>query len=346
VNKTYGEAKKGNGGLISLPAGEYRLEAKSVAGELPKSCWDNPVYGVTKSFTITAGEETPVGELTCTLLQCKVTVEYSDDFLKMVTGAGKTTVTVADSYPLDFNLSADKTYDRTPGYFAVEGTTMTVVFKGNIEGKTAKMTKTFTNVEPRQWRHIKFIPVKNEEGNATFDIVIQDLISDSTLNNDLNAEEDILGEDPDKPKGDGGITLDFDYEAGCDQDLTDLNNMVIVKPSEKKMCIKLKALVPNGIFRFTVDIQSDSDGFNFALESVNAFKLDLVNPDPAHDKIFEVVPFPHGKEALLGKTEVEFDLSPAQEPITGFSGKHKFIMNIMDNENHTKTIEVTMIVNK
>ena len=220
---------------------------------------------------------------------------------------------------------------------------MTVVFKGNVDGKTAKMTKTFTGVTAKQWRQIKFVQKKNEQGQATFDIVINDLISDGTLNEDLLASEDKIGDDPDAPKGDGGITLDFDYAAGCDPNLTDLSNMIIVKKTVKEMSIKLKATVPNGILKFNVAIESNSDAFKIALAAADAFNLDLINPLKAHDVIFQVVPFPHGAE-LSGKTEVAFDLSAAQDAITAYPGKHDFLMTIVDKTFCSKTIPVSMIV--
>lgn len=342
LTKTYAEVKSDKSG-ISLPAGTYTLVARSLAGDIPMASWENPVYGTSKQFSIKAGEVTEVGSLTCTLLQCKVTVSYSDEFLASVTGEGKTTVEIAAGHSLDYVLNANRTYDQSAGYFAVEGTTMTVVFVGNIDGKTAKMTKTFTGIAPKQWRQVRFIQKKNEQGEATFDISIQDLISDSTLNNAIDAKEDVIGEDPDAPKGDGGISLDFDYEAGCDSDLTDLTDMHIVPVSERQMNIKLKATVPGGILKFTVDIESDSDAFNLALAAASAFNIDLINPIPAQDVIFQVVPFPHGAE-LSGMTEVAFDLSAAQAAITAYPGTHTFMMTIVDKAYCTKKIPVAMIV--
>jgi hypothetical protein len=190
---------------------------------------------------------------------------------------------------------------------------------------------------------VKFVQKKNEQGEATFDISIQDLISDSTLNNAIDAKEDVIGEDPDAPKGDGGISLDFDYEAGCDSELTDLTNMHIVPVSERQMNIKLKATVPGGILKFTVDIESDSDAFNLALAAASAFNIDLINPIPEQDVIFQVVPFPHGAE-LSGMTEVAFDLSAAQAAITAYPGTHTFMMTIVDKAYCTKKVPVAMIV--
>lgn len=342
LTKTYAEVKGDKSG-ISLPAGAYTLVARSLAGDIPVASWENPVYGTSKQFSIKAGEVTEVGSLTCTLLQCKVTVAYSDEFLAAVTGEGKTTVEIVAGYPLDYVLNANGTYDQSAGYFTVGGNTMTVVFSGNIDGKTAKMTKTFTGIAPKQWRQVKFVQKKNEQGEATFDISIQDLISDSTLNNAIDAKEDVIGEDPDAPKGDGGISLDFDYEAGCDSELTDLTNMLIVPVSERQMNIKLKATVPGGILKFTVDIESDSDAFNLALAAASAFNIDLINPIPAQDVIFQVVPFPHGAE-LSGMTEVAFDLSAAQAAITAYPGTHTFVMTIVDKAYCTKKVPVAMIV--
>ena len=340
---TYAQVKE-NDDMVSLSAGSYTLVASSLAGDVPTASWENPIYGTSKQFTIAAGEVTQIGDLTCTLVQCKVTVSYSDEFLESVTGEGKTSVEVTAGYPLDYVLNANGTYDQSAGFFAVgEGSTMTVVFKGNFDGKNAKMTKTFSGIEAKQWRQIKFIKKKNEQGEATFDIVINDLISDETLNNYVNADEEIIGEDPDAPKGDGGITLDFDYDAGCDSDLTDLENMVIVPDSERVMSIKLKAVVPGGILKFTVEIESTSEAFRNALDAAGGSLIDLINPSEANNVIFQVVPFPHGQE-LLGLTEVAFDLSAAQDAIINYKGVHTFTMNIVDNEGCKNQIPVVMVV--
>ena len=342
LKKTYSEVKN-NGNKISLPAGNYTLVARSIDGDVPVAEFEQPVYGVSKDFSITAGETTPLGELTCTLVQCKVTVAYSDEFLATVTGAGSTKVSLTSGYPLEYALNADKTYEKSAGYFAVNGNTMEVVFSGNIDGKSQKMTKTFTGISARQWRQIKFVVKKNEQGQATFDILIQDLISDVTLNNDLKADENIIGEDPEAPKGDGGITLVPDYDAGCDEEITDLENMLIVPVETRDMAIMLKATVPNGVKKFSVDIASDNDGFVAAVAAADATHLDLVNPSAQNAIIFDVVPFPHGQE-LLGQTDIAFDLSAAQDAIINYKGSHTFNMIIVDNQGCRKEIPVTMVV--
>ncbi len=342
VNTTYGALETAGDYQITLPAGDYILEARSTK-DVPVAEFEQPVYGASKEFSITAGETTYAGDLVCTLLQCKVTVSYSEEFLASVTGAGKTTVNVKAGYPLEYVLNANGTYDQSAGYFAVEGNTMTVVFSGNIEGKSQKMTKSFTNIAPKQWRQIKFIKKVNEQGNAVFDIVINDLVDDETLNNSLVIEEETIGEDPEAPKGDGGITLAPDYEAGCDAEITDLENIVIVPVATRDMAMRFRATVPNGVKKFNVQIDSDNDAFLSAVDAANARELDLINPLPDNDIIFQVVPFPHGQE-LLGQTDISFNLDAAQDAITIYPGRHTFKMVIVDQTGCKKEIPVVMVV--
>ena len=342
MRKTYDEVKN-NDNKLSIPAGSYTLVASSSSDEVPAAAFEQPVYGVSKEFTIEAGMTTPIGELVCTLQQCKVTVSYSDDFLKMVTGPCSTKVTVDPEMPLEYVLNADKTYEQSAGYFAVTGSTMIVVFKGNINGNSAAQTLSITNIAPKQWRQIKFIPKVDEEGNATFDIVIQNLISDVTLNNAADPKEEIIGEDPDAPKGDGGITLAPDYEAGCDAEITDLENMLIVPVEIRDMAIRFRATVPNGVKKFNVLIDSDNESFLSAVDAANARELDLINPLPENGIIFDVVPFPHGQE-LLGQTDIAFNLDAAQDAITIYSGRHTFKMIIVDQTGCKNEIPVVMVV--
>lgn len=342
MRKTYDEVKN-NDNKLSIPAGSYTLVASSSSDEVPAAAFEQPVYGVSKEFTIEAGMTTPIGELVCTLQQCKVTVAYSDDFLKMVTGQCSTKVTVDPEMPLEYVLNADKTYEQSAGYFAVTGSTMIVVFKGNINGNSAAQTISISNIAPKQWRQIKFIPKVDEEGNATFGIVIQDLISDATLNNVADPKEEIIGEDPEAPKGDGGITLAPDYENGCDEEITDLENILIVPVSTRDMAMRFRATVPNGVKKFNVFIDSDNEAFLSAVDAANARELDLINPLPDNDIIFQVVPFPHGQE-LVGQTDIAFNLDSAQDAITIYPGRHTFKMIIVDQTGCKNEIPVVMVV--
>lgn len=352
---TYAEVKA-NDNKLSLSAGDYTLVARSTEEDVPAAAFAQPVYGATTAFNIQAGEVTSIGALTCTLLQTKVTVAYSDEFLAMVTGDGKTTVEVTTGSPLEYELSyngGNPSYEQEAGYFAVNNganTTMTVTFSGKIEGKTAKMVKAFEGISPKQWRQVRFVKKVNAEGQATFDIVINDYVDDVELNNLIAGNEAVIGEDPDAPKGDGGIELLLDYEAGCDAEFTSLDNIVfpiIASTDAPTVCLKLKALVPNGVKKFSVDIVSDNEAFSLAVNAADATHLDLISPSDDNMIIFQVVPFPYGAD-LYGQTELSFDLSTAQPAmmIGPYYGTHKFTMNITDLQGCKKSILVQMIVNK
>lgn len=342
LQKTYAEVKNNNNKLTLL-AGTYTLVASSSAEEVPVAAFEQPIYGVSKSFTIEAGMETPIGTLTCSLLQCKVTVAYNDEFLAAVTGPCSTNVEVTAGSPLEYTLNADKTYDQSAGYFAVTGSTMTVVFKGSINGQTKSQTKTFTNIAAKQWRQVRFIQKVIEQGEATFDIVIDDLVSDETLNSDIETKEEIVGDDPEAPKGDGGIMLMLDYDGGCDAEITDLKNMVIVPVEQRDMKIRFRAIVPDGVKKFTVNISSTNQAFLNAVAAADAINLDLINPSEDNAIIFTVVPFPHGSE-LLNQTNLAFNLDTAQDAIISYKGVHTFTMNIVDNNGCKNQIPVVMVV--
>lgn len=348
LKKSY-EQFKADGNKVMLPAGDYVLVARSVSEEIPQAAFEQPIYGATKTFSMVAGEKTSLGTLTCTLLQCKVTVGYSDEFLASVTGDGVATVEVAAGYPLEYKMTysgGKANYEQSAGYFSLNdgaNTTLVVTFKGSIEGKSQKMTKSISGLEPRQWRQIKFVKKVNNQGDATFDVVINDFINDEVLGNNIETEEPVIGEDPQAPKGDGDMTFVFDYAAGCDPDITDMGAIYVPSPDEKDLKLFFKATVPNGIKKFNVEISSTNEDFNRAVAAAGATVLDLINPTPDNDIIFQVVPFTHGPE-LVGMTEVPFDLCAAQDAITLYGGRHTFTMNITDAQGCKASFPIVMIV--
>ena len=317
-------------GSISLLAGDYRIDVRSTSAAVPDAKFSSPVYGASQTFTITAGETTTLGTITCTLLQCAVSVEYNDDFLSLVTGDGNTSVEVTAGSPLDYVLSYNSgtpKYERRIGYFAVNGnnTTMVVTFKGSIENKTQKMTTTITNLKPRDYHIVKFMKKVDATGSVTIGIEIDGLVADATLDNDIEASA-----------GDGGIRL----VSTCDYDIT---QPITVPASGNPFDLTLQAVVPNGVLRFTVDIASTNEDFINSVNTVGGTNLDLINPSEEAMGVFDIVPFPHGAE-LAGQTLVDFDLSGAQTAILGFPGSHTFRMNVVDTKGCRNSIDVIFIV--
>lgn len=354
---TYGQI--GDDSTISLPAGDYTFSAQSHPTP-DRARFDNPVYGASKKFTITAGETANIGSLTCKLLQCKVTVGYDDNFLADVTGDCTTTVELTAGDALVYELTYDAenqkaTYDQHAGYFPVNGgTTLEVTFKGMIEGKNQRMSKAINNIKAAQWRQIKFLKKIDEKGNATFDIAIDDLVEDQELGQNVSITEEIIGEDPNAPKGDGGIKL----VSTCNYDI-DKPVRIPELPAgyddygsgnyTPNFTLTMKAVVPAGVRSFTVNVTSQStDGLDLpgALASMNdnSTTLDLVNPSEGAKTIFTtMIPFPYGND-VKNKDEILFDLTPAQAALRGFKGTHTFLMQVRDNNGCYNEIPVVMIV--
>ncbi|MBO4447554.1 MAG: DUF4493 domain-containing protein, partial [Bacteroidales bacterium] len=341
TSTTYATVKQSDYG-IELLAGDYRLEV--ISGELPIAAFDTPVYGADALFNIIAGQKTDLESVICTILQCAATVDYDDALKEIMTGDGVAKVEVTSGYPLSYAVNyngGNVSCDQRTGYFSMASgsNTMIVSFSGKVNGSTQKMTKYISGVKVGELRKIIFIKKVNAEGEATVDVTINGYVEDAELQAFVAAPQlDVIGEDPDAPKGDGGITLAF--EPDCTM-FSDLDNIVV--PTSGTMDLRLVISCPGGIKKMGVVISSTSAAFLGAVEAAGGPELDLVNPSAESEVIFQVVPFPHGTD-LLGATEVHLDLSAAQGPILGFSGTHTFTMKLTDNDNCRKEVAVTMIV--
>lgn len=330
-----------SGSAVSLPAGDYTLVIRSTSADVPVAKFDSPVFGASRAFSISAGETTSIGAVTCTLLQCAASVRYTPSFLAMVTGDGSATVEVASGYPLEYALnynSGSPKYEMRAGYFAMnneESGTMSITFRGYVDGKSQKMTAAVSNVKARDWHIITFMKKIDENGNADFSVVIDDLVVDAVLDSDARGVEEGDGNDPNAPSGDGGIELVSTSGYDITKDIT--------VPRSGSFNLTMKALIPNGTRRFTVDISSTNEDFINSVNSVGGTTLDLINPSEAALGVFDIVPFPHGRE-LLNETEIFFDLADAQTPLLAFTGTHTFTMNVTDNKGCRKSIDLVLVV--
>lgn len=382
---TYNEVK--SAGSISLPAGTYRVEIRSEE-DIPAAKFATPIYGAVKEgVIITAGEPTAIGQIVCTLLQCKVTVDYNDDFLEMV--GGDCNVEVSISEPLNYAMTWDsanntvKEYEREAGYFAVnngDDTTMEVNFSGMIideksgEAQLMKMSKSFDDIAARQWRQIEFIKKVDVEGNATFDIVINDYVEDNPLNEDITGSEEAIGTDPNAPKGDGNIKLlsvaglnentaptQEAWNASFTDDEMDVETYEIIVLDDKittadgKQLLQFEASVPNKIKDFNIVIESAILAPMMAGMMGDAEYIDLVHDTTVVQKIAGIIPFPYHDPAsgkyVAGETNVSFILDDAvpilRELATNnpeLDHTHTFQMNVRDEAGYTKQINLTLKV--
>ena len=366
VDCSYKDIKDSSEG-IALLAGEYTLEVCSTIDDIPDAAWEQPIYGATMSgIKIEAGKPTIIAEpITCTLLQCKVTVDYNDDFLAMVKGACKTTITIGSS--LEYNLNWDATqgkitsYEKRAGYFDVNNgtnTTMEVKFEGSIYDeesesvKTMRQSKAFEGIEARQWRQVRFVKKVNEEGNASFEIEIDGYVEDDNLGTeDMTGEESVIAPDPNAPKGDGGILLlnvtgltenTNPTQEAWNAEKTDKPTINVANIDGSSLIFK--ASIPNGAYEFYVDITSTNADFNFAVREItvddeNPGRIYLTKIDDINRGVVTAlsnfgIKFPTPEE-VINQSDILFDLTPAVPALKAFPGTHTFSMYVRDSEGCT-----------
>ena len=197
------------------------------------------------------------------------------------------------------------------------------------------MRATITNVKAQDWHIVTIMKKVDASGNASFSVEIDGLVEDIELDNDVVADEQGDGNDPNAPIGDGGIEL-------VSTSSYDISKTITV-PSTGAFPLTMTARIPNGARKFTVDIASTNSDFINSVNTVGGTTLDLINPSEAAMGVFDIVPFPHGAE-LSGKTEIDFDLSGAQTPLLAFKGTHTFTMNVIDNKGCRKSIPIILEV--
>lgn len=327
---------------LTLAVGNYTLYVRSSEEEPVAAAFDYPVLGASTTFNIKGAEETTLGTVTCTPLQTMVTVSYDSEFLERVSRDSKTKVTV--NAPLEYFLNVSDgvtSYEKRTGYFLTDGdnSTMIVEFDGYYDNKKAVMRKTFSNITPASLHNLTFVN-NDVTGNASFTIAIDGFVEDEELNQCIeNPHESIIGDDPAAPMDDGGIEL----QSTCD---FDISQPIVVPPAGEDFTLTMKAVVPDGVKRFTVEISSTNESFVGSVRGINDGSniLNLVDPSGGAINVFtEILPFPYG-DAVRGKTEIDFDLSDAQAPLLAFKGSHSFIMHVIDNSGHRKDISINMIV--
>ena len=320
---------------ITLFTGTYTMKIQSQS-QVPAAEFDAPAYGATvNNIVIEEDKTTDLGAVTCKLINIKVSVGYSD-LMQEVLGDDVKVVVEIGNGSLTFPKGETKC-----GYFAAPeaSNAMTVKFSGTVDGTYGTMTRAFTDVKAGQWRKITFIYIENEEGNATFDIQVEDWCDEMELASNIEVSEEVIGPDPgaDDDNNSNPDTPKVFYKGGS------VPKSPIVVTNGMQLSFTISA--PKGIAAFLVDMASDNDDFNDDVLSMGISPIDLINPSEAQISICTMFGFTYGS-ALAGLTETVFDLSGAVTPLLGFPGTHSFTLNITDTEGNSSSTTIKMKVNE
>ena len=319
---------------IVLTTGTYSMSVQSQSN-IPAAEFEAPVYGATvNNIVIEEDQTTNVGVITCKLINIKVSVAYNEAMQAVMGEDCQATVEIGNG-ALTFAKGESQC-----GYFAAPkvSNAMTVKFSGTVDGNYATMTRAFTDVKAGQWRKINFIMTVNEEGDATFDVVVEDWCDEKELSNNVDVSEEVIGPDPDAGEGEeeNPDAPKVIYKGGS------VPSSAIVITDGMQLGFTISA--PKGIAGLSVDIASDNADFNNDVLSMGISPIDLVNPSEAQISICNMFGLPYG-ESLVGQTETAFDLSGAVTPLLGFPGTHSFTLTITDAEGNTTSTTIKMKVN-
>lgn len=319
---------------IVLNTGTYSMKIQSQA-EIPSAEFEAPVYGATvNGIVIEEDQTTDLGTITCKLINIKVSVGYNEA-MQAVLGDDANVVVEIGNGALNFAKGESQC-----GYFAAPeaSNAMTVKFTGTVDGNYATMTRAFTDVKAGQWRKIMFIMTFNEEGDATFDVLVEDWCDEKELGNNIDVNEEVIGPDPDAGENEdqNPDAPKVIYKGGS------VPTAPIVITDGMQLGFTISA--PKGIAGLSVDIASDNADFNNDVLSMGISPIDLVNPSEAQIMICNMFGLTYGAD-LVGQTETAFNLSGAVTPLMGFPGTHSFTLKITDAEGNTTSTTIKMKVN-
>ena len=306
---TYGELKQAESGQIPLAPGTYIVSAESsdyeeyMAGTSAAS-WEIPVYYGETTATIVSKKETTVSGIVCRLANLKTTVSVTPDLAGLfmpdsqceAQGLEKLSVTLSVGEAADGNSLQ---YGRTEmdavkaGYFKISGNSATVdvVLTGQYNTAAADAEPEYVPVnwksslpecKPGQWRKISIGLTNGADGNAKFEITVENWTYDKTVNVDVTKmysfTEEIIDDEvsdensPVLALAGGNIADGYTLHSGMYDDMlnkwTD-NLRLTLTPSQDAV-----------VESVTVEVSSDNGDFLSAVDALGVKKRTIeVYPD-------------------------------------------------------------------
>ena len=158
---------------IKLQVGTYTVAASS--GENLNAAFYNPYYeGKSDSFRINPNKTTSVN-LTCTLANTIVSVEFPGDFSKFTDYEVAVTNGKGDKLVFSNKPQAGNKLEApldAKAYFAVTGTLTWELYLKNTDGGEYHATGTYEDVKAKQHYHLKFAMGEDETADGGFTIKI------------------------------------------------------------------------------------------------------------------------------------------------------------------------------
>lgn len=338
--------------VITLPVGDYTVNVES--HKVKDAEFDAPYFVGSKEFSITAGKLTEIGTVTCKFSNIKVSIRYTEELAKMLGDDSNVKVVANDNGTLNFGRAETRS-----GYFAaVEGsTTLVAHFTATIDGNAIQAIKTFTDVAAGQ-HHIITFSVKNGSSTVPDEF---GTISPTGITVDAEIEhEDIAGNVTADEDNTSGTATRPGTEEWPDDEPTTPDDPV-VDPAAEPITFNGNGLnldggtnpvnldeyiidihADNGIANLFVKIESDNEAFIASAGQMVPMNFDMAHLDDENYEKLASIGL-EGNAAVLGKTDVPFDISALVPLLESFPGTHTFTITVTDSEGNTLSKKLIIV---
>lgn len=312
--------------IFTLKTGTYKLVAH--APEVTDAAFDTPYCASDeKSFEIRQDEITEIGEVKCTLHNVKVTVKYEDKLMALLGDDVKVTVKVGEE-KLEYTKDETKS-----GFFhgKAGNNVVDVVFQGSVEGEPVSITRSYAEIALGTELIVTYKYKESVTGidpgtggsfHAPGISVDEKLIAVNETGAVLPEEDEILDFGKPAIEGDG-----FDLS----QPVTNLNQKVVVN-----------LMAPEGIAHVKVEIASENEKFAGIIQGMFGSRpFDLAYPGALEEDLKGLgLPV---SEQVINQQLVKFDVTKFMPLLKGdFAGIHRFIIEVVDNNN--SSVKATLTV--
>lgn len=342
-------------GSITVPVGNYTVTSHT-PGTLEKKM-DAPYYAGSTDITVSKGVTSQV-DVVCRMANSRIQMQYGDDFKEAFS---EWTITVDDGSEMALTYTQDNLTPETIYWnFGEDVTTITVNIRAKTtEGNTVTEKKSFKKADAAEnyeevgdaftggdALEINMGTVESSTGDLTGITITTNI----TFENESESVE-IPTTEPEEPEepGEGG---DEPVEPGEGESIritepegnsfltdgVDINNGV---SPDKEIVINMA--IDNGIQNLYVKVNTDDSGFEAAAGLMGLTEgngLDLTS-DAAAD-LGELFSLPK-----IGDTKYSFTLnSTLLGLLSNYSGKHDFVLTVIDQNNQQASATLTVRVTK
>ncbi len=329
--------------IFQLKVGKYKVIAH--APNVDTALFDEPYCEGSKNFEIQKDQITNLEMVNCTLNCIMVTIQYDENFRKLLGDEANIKVTVNNKYSLNFEKD-----ETRAGYFPAEasGNVIDANFIGELDDELdVPINKSFPNINIGSQLIITYT-LRDANGDPGTGGVVNPSVEYDVTCDIVELDGSVH---PGKEEGIDDFPSGGDKE-GTDPTVTsgnknfDLNTPIDANDYNEEVDgpVVVNLLASRGIKNVIVEITStDSDFVAAVVELFGATSFDLANPpaDEDHKNNLISLGFPVGDEVKTTET-VPFNITKFVPLLQVYHGMHQFKITVKDVTNASATATLTL----